>query len=164
MFYRFLHDKIENYKFGSLYFGSYTAPKFIEITVPVHILDPIASWASITVHPDFIRHKRIIQGFSPVAYLAGKIDHGDRWLIRTPHLTHKKRPANELKKLKLLQEKLRLDDPDYYKYYDSKVIWSKNEWTVSDADLMEEGDAERLKERQERERVEQERNHQMYYK
>jgi hypothetical protein len=43
-------------------------------------------------------------------------------------------------------------------------LWSKNAWAVSDADLMEPGDAERLKERQERERVEQERNHQMYYK
>ena len=137
-----LHDRIDNYKIGSLYHGSFSCPRGIPIIVVTHPLDRLSEWKEIKILPDFVKEK-IVYGMVPTTAMgnkAGAVERDERRFERSPNLEYKPRSKAELEKLSKLRKELLAKDPDQHEYYDMLSLYNRQRWGISDDDLREEGD------------------------
>ena len=152
------HPQITNYKIGALFSPSFTIPQGLEIFCPVDPRDPLAEWKSIVIYPD-IERERIAYGMAPVSVSGqmAEMEKDSRTIQRTPNLIYKKRGEKELEKLKELRLKLKIEDPEAFKYFDNYKLWNQNRWQVTPDMLREPGEKtteQRLQEEGERMRKE----------
>ena len=137
-----LNSKIDNYKVGSLYHGSFSCPRGVPIIVVTHPLDRLSEWKEIKILDDFVKEK-IVYGMVPTTAMgnkAGAVERDERRVERKPNLEYKPRSKAELEKLSELRKELLAKNPDQHEYYDMLSMWNRQRWGISDDDLMEEGD------------------------
>jgi len=147
-----LHDRIDNFKIGSLFSLSFIAPKGIWIQVPLDARDPLCDWESIEVRPDRV-FKVPMAGFVPVSpgpvgariYPEGD-QQFERNVRREQDIIYVKRSKPQLQKLQEIRHKLQTDDPEAYKFYDRHQIHNRDRWKIHSSMLMTEEEIQRREE------------------
>lgn len=162
-----LHDRIDNYKIGSLFSLSFTIPRGVWIQVPLDARDPLADWESIEVHPDRV-FKIPMAGFVPVGgvYNAKIYPEGDqqfeRNVKREQHIIFVKRSKPKLQKLQEVRHKLQTDDPTAFEFVDMHRLHNRDRWKIVPNMLMSKEEIERI-EAQKRSQIEKDNSYGEYH-